>query len=643
MKQLNELEISALECNGCRAEDWSNVLVDDDFTAEKFHNVEFIGRAILGKFTKTVEFQGITLPTGIQNSTLANCAVGDNCLIRNCSLIANYVIGNDVVIVDCGTITATSESTFGIGTEVGVVNEIDCRTVKLSANLTSNVAHIAAFHRLQTDVIDTLSQIIDTERDMQRGKAIIDNSAIIVGCRKIDGVRIGEAAKIDGALSLVDGTILSDYRQPSKIGAGVVAEHFIAAEGAQIIDCAIVKHCYIGQCVEIGNHFSAEHSLMFACSQLLCGEAVAAFCGPFTVSHHKTTLLIASAHSFFNGGSATNASNHHYKLGPLHQAIFDRGAKTGSGSYLLEPAHIGAFSTIIGKHTNHPDTSLFPFSYIIERNGESYLLIGQNLKTVGLFRDAEKWQKRDNRADIAELRRDKFITEPFSPFTIGKVLKAIDLLHKISENGTGETVMYEGVRMQRAMLPRAERAYRKLAEAYVTIGLIRKINDERNVSPQMIDTEWIDCGGLIAPRQRIEKLEQEIANGKYLTIKEIANAFDFIAAEYERDRNAWCAEQAEKIFGLSESDISAIVNAAKRAIDTLTEIGHAMAADAQKEFDRRISVGYGIDGNTPDAAAEEFRLLRGTVESDPTIAACRTFCADEISVAKDFITKFGSH
>lgn len=641
MKQLNELEINALQRNGCRSTDWTSVVVDDDFSTANYHNVEFIGRVILGKCSKSIEFKGVAFNSGIYDATIANCSVGDNCLIRNCSLIANYAIGNDVVIVDCGTISATEKSTFGIGDEVGVVNEIGCRTVRLSADLTSNIAHIAAFHRTKSEVIDALQQIVETEKNTFIGQAVIGNGSTIVGCREIDGVRIGESTEIRGSLRLADGTILSDYRQPAKIGAGVIAEHFVAAEGSQIDDCATVKHCYIGQCAIVGNHFSAEHSLIFANSQLLCGEAVAAYCGPFTVSHHKTTLLIASAHSFFNGGSATNASNHHYKLGPLHQAIFDRGAKTGSGSYLLEPAHIGAFSTIIGKHTNHPDTSLFPFSYIIERNGESYLLIGQNLKTVGLFRDAEKWLSRDNRRD--DVKRDLLITDPFNPFTIGKVLKSIELMHKMSENGTGETIMYEGVRIQRAMLPRAERAYRKLAEAYLTIGLIRKINNEQSASPQMIDTEWIDCGGLIAPRRRIEKLEQEIADGKYLTIKEIAQAFGKIAIEYESDRNAWCAEQAERIFGISESNIGAIVDAAHRAIDSLTEIGHAMSVDAQKEFDHRLSVGYGLDSDLPEGALEEFRLLRGTPETNATIAACLAFCADEIGIAKDFIAKFGSH
>ena len=90
------------------------------------------------------------------------------------------------------------------------------------------------------------------------------------------------------------------------------------------------------------------------------------FAGPFTVSHHKSTLMIGAMFSFMNAGSATNFSNHMYKLGPVHQGVFARGTKCGSGSYMMLPVRIGPFTTVLGHHTAHVDTSLMPFSYIVE-------------------------------------------------------------------------------------------------------------------------------------------------------------------------------------------------------------------------------------------------------------------------------------
>ena len=58
------------------------------------------------------------------------------------------------------------------------------------------------------------------------------------------------------------------------------------------------------------------------------------FAGPYKVTHHKSTLLIAGMFSFMNAGSGSNQSNHMYKLGPIHQGTLERGAKTTSDSYI---------------------------------------------------------------------------------------------------------------------------------------------------------------------------------------------------------------------------------------------------------------------------------------------------------------------
>ena len=105
---------------------------------------------------------------------------------------------------------------------------------------------------------------------------------------------------------------------------------------------------------------------------------------------HKSSLLIAGMFSFLNAGSGSNQSNHMYKLGPIHQGVVERGSKTTSDSYILWPAKVGAFSLIMGRHVNHPDTSGMPFSYLIEHGNRSYLVPGANLKSVGTIRDAQK-------------------------------------------------------------------------------------------------------------------------------------------------------------------------------------------------------------------------------------------------------------
>ncbi len=88
--------------------------------------------------------------------------------------------------------------------------------------------------------------------------------------------------------------------------------------------------------------------------------------------------------SFYNAGSATNFTNHAYKMGPMHWGILERGSKTASGAYLLMPATLGSFSVCFGKLMHHPNTRNLPFAYLIADGDKMFLIPGRNITTVGL-------------------------------------------------------------------------------------------------------------------------------------------------------------------------------------------------------------------------------------------------------------------
>jgi hypothetical protein len=121
----------------------------------------------------------------------------------------------------------------------------------------------------------------------------------------------------------------------------VQAEDFIIGEGSTVDGGAIVSKSFVGQGCQIGKQFSSEGSAFFANCEGFHGEACSVFAGPYTVTHHKSTLLIAGMFSFYNAGSGTNQSNHLYKLGPLHEGKLERGCKTGSFSYMMWPCRVG--------------------------------------------------------------------------------------------------------------------------------------------------------------------------------------------------------------------------------------------------------------------------------------------------------------
>ena len=227
---------------------------------------------------------------------------------------------------------------------------------------------------------------------------------------------------------------------------------FIISSGSNVEDGTMLTRCFISQACHLGHNYSASDSLFFSNCQEENGEACAIFAGPFTVTHHKSTLLIAGMFSFMNAGSGSNQSNHMYKLGPIHQGAMERGAKTTSDSYILWPARVGAFSLVMGRHVNHADTSNLPFSYLIEQQNTTYLVPGVNLRSVGTIRDAQKWPKRDKRKDPNRL--DQINYNLLSPYTIQKMMKGRSILKELRKvsGETSETYSYQSAKIKNSSL-----------------------------------------------------------------------------------------------------------------------------------------------------------------------------------------------
>ena len=196
-------------------------------------------------------------------------------------------------------------------------------------------------------------------------RGTIGNGVKIVNTKEITNTVVDNDCEICGASRLSDCTILSSANAPVYIGTGVIAENSIISDGSSIINSVKIQDCFVGEACQLANGFTASQSVFFANSYMSNGEACAAFCGPFSASHHKSSLLIGSMFSFYNAGSATNFSNHAYKMGPMHWGVLERGTKTASGAYLLMPATIGSFSVCFGKLMHHPNTQALPFSYLI--------------------------------------------------------------------------------------------------------------------------------------------------------------------------------------------------------------------------------------------------------------------------------------
>ncbi len=523
---LSDEEIGILEENGCTAEDWTSLNVDYDFNPAFIRNVRFYGTVNLGVFEKNIEVtNGFMKHSGISNATLRNVTIGDNCLIENVGCyINNYVIGDECCICNVATMETTAEATFGEGNTISVLNEAGNGNVVLFRGLTANIAALMVAHPDDKDLsaaLKTMARNDISQRLADRGT--IGNRVRITNTTEITNTNIDDNCEVNGACRLSDCTLAAAPDDSVYIGSGVICENSIIADGSSVLNSAKVFNCYVGEACQITNGFTAESSLFFANTYMANGEACAAFCGPFSASHHKSSLLIGCMTSFYNAGSCTNFSNHAYKMGPVHYGTLERGSKTASGSHTLLPATIGAFSMCMGKISGHPDTRRLPFSYIIGTGRDTILVPGKNIATVGLYRDISKWPRRDVRMESAKNTLINY--DWLSPFTINEIMEGREELARLLRiQGEAAAVYeYEGCKMSGKSLRRGLRLYDMAVELFIGEVLMSHDLDDRCAASGA--GGWSDLSGLLLPSSEVERVIEKIKLGIISTVNDLTEVF----------------------------------------------------------------------------------------------------------------------
>ncbi|MDR2913781.1 MAG: DUF4954 family protein [Tannerella sp.] len=633
-RHISDPEIKVLQKNGCLCEDWSKIKVKESFTAEHIKNTTFSGNVYLGLFNRKITFAGgITRSSGIYNATIHNCVIKDNVYINQIkNYIANYTIEKNAIIESVDMLVVDSRSCFGNGTRVAVLNEMGGREIPIYDKLSAHTAYLIAFYRHKPELIDRLNRMIDEyTQTVCSEMGTIGEGAHIFSSHNIKNVNIGPHAKIEGIYRLKNGSINSSEKDPSYIGTGVIAENFITASGCKICESSIVDNCFIGQGTVLGKQYTAENSVFFANCQGFNGEACSIFAGPYTVSHHKSTLLIAAYYSFLNAGSGSNQSNHMYKLGPIHQGIIERGSKTASDSYILWPAKIGAFSLVMGRHYRNTDTSDLPFSYLIENSNESFLAPGVNLRSIGTIRDAQKWPKRDRRKDDSLL--DCIVFNLLSPYSVQKIMKGVDILENLKKisGPASDHYMYNSVKMTNRALEKGISLYKLGIIKFFGSGLVKKLeiaeysNEEemREILVSQGDEgtgEWVDMAGLLVPKVQVSKLIKAIENNTITSLSEINETFHKWKENYLTWSWNWIVLQLKIKSGIDLKTVSAgqLIEFIEEWKNAVTKLDKMIYEDAKKEFTLKSQTGFGIDGKDRTRISD-FENVRGEFTNHPAV------------------------
>ena len=592
-RPLTSEEIEVLKSNDCWAEDWTSVNVSENFKPNFMHRVMLYGEVNIGGFDKNVEVsQGFVKHSGINNATLRNVTIGDDCLIENVgNFINNYTIGDDCYISNISTMETTEGATYGEGNLVSVLNEVGEGNVILFSDLNSQLAAFMVKHFSDKELKEKIRLLIKNDIDTkmpERGQ--IGNNVKIINTKEITNCVINDFCEVNGASRLSDCTLLGSIHGNVYIGTGVIAENSIIAEGSSVINSVKIQDCFIGETCQLSNGFTASASVFFANSYMSNGEACAAFCGPFTASHHKSSLLIGGMFSFYNAGSATNFSNHAYKMGPMHWGILERGSKTASGAYLLMPATLGTYSVCFGKLMHHPDTRNLPFAYLIADGDKMFLIPGRNITTVGLYRDIKKWPKRDLRAP--ENRKSIVNFDWLSPFSVGEVLKGKKILENLREV-TGDNVsqyLYHEYIIPATSLHKGIKYYDIALRIYMGAVLKRVLKRDPSITPPSTQIglgDWDDLSGLLLPVSEEERIINDLKDGNIETIQELIDRFENIDANYREYQWSWTYKMICDYYGISEITLED----ANRIHEDYIKARRSWIAEIKKDAEKEFAMG----------------------------------------------------
>lgn len=605
---LTSEQIDQLIGNGCECADFSKITVVPGFNPALIKRVRFAGNVQIGAKTSLSDIHW-----------LKDYRIDDNCEIRN-----------------VGFLGTEGQSTFGNGIQVDCINEAGGREVPIYDKLSAQIAYIIASYRDMAMLTENLKKMIfDYAESKKSSQGRIAHDVKIINTGKIKNVNIGPFALIENAGLLDNGTINSNEADSVHIGVNVIARDFIASSGSHITDAAIINKAFIGQAVAVSKQASVENSLLFANSEAFHGELLSVFAGPFTVSHHKATLLIAGMFSFFNAGSASNQSNHLYKLGPVHQAVYERGCKFASSSHVICPARIGPFTVVLGKHGTHPDTADMPFSYLVPNSQHSMIIPAVNLQSVGTLRDIKKWPNRDKRKDPDKL--DNIIFDAMTPLTVGKMIKAVQtlrhLLNHVSD--TSGTLKYNNCEIRTDWAHKGIGIYELAIDDYLGSHLAVRLanNLSLEASSNTGKGKWLDMAGLVAPKREIDIMLEETAGGAIGSLDQLAGRFQVFYDNFEEYEWDWISEVLAHRYGADYDPAQVII----RWKNVTEKIAHMILDDAAKEFNHTSSISYGLDGSKI-ALEADFEAVRGTLDTNSFVKQFKAELAEKQKLADSILT-----
>ncbi len=553
VRSLTAAEIKKIRAGGNNCADWSRILVTEDFIAGCIAGSTFVGDCVVGALNgeRIRVDEDVSLPSGIYNSTIVDCEIGNGCLVSNVSVVSNYVLTGECVVFDTGILSASTECLFGNNREIAIGIETGGREVLSYAEITIPVAAAVATRRDDREFLEAYAKFVKSYIDFCSAPfGIVCRGGVIRHTPQVKDAYMGEGAVIDNANVVQNATLLSTHEERTTISHGAYVRNSCIQYGCDVTSMAIVDDSVLTEHSHVERHGKVTQSIIGPNTGVAEGEVTASLIGPFVGFHHQAMLIAALwPEGKGNVGYGANVGSNHTSKAPDQEIWCGEGFFFGLGVNVKFPADFtGApYGLIATAVDTLPQKVEFPFALINKPfkaiNGVSPAyneifpawVLSDNLYTV--LRNEGKYKKRN------KARRTEFLFDVFRRDIVEKMIEARDRLKNIenvmehyTENdipGLGKNFMMEESRIK------GIDTYNLFIEYFVLQGLADRVTEllgEGNID--RVESIYLDKTGDSDWEYKMSILNSEGYAGRSVSenLERLGHIQEIIARETQRSK-----------------------------------------------------------------------------------------------------------
>src|SRR5690606_17447057 len=210
-------------------------------------NNSFYGLVRIGELSEEyLEYRDLCLPVGIYNSFIVSSDIGDFNAIHNVNYMANFSLGNEVLLFNIHEMETSRNAKFGYGIlkegdsdssliEIELRNENGKRAVLPFEGMLAADAYLWSQYGHEDAINKHLRAMTFAATDLNLGiPSKIGDRCIIKNSEIIKDVHIGEHTYIKGVNKLKNITIKSSEEAMTQIGEGCELVNGIIGNGCRI-------------------------------------------------------------------------------------------------------------------------------------------------------------------------------------------------------------------------------------------------------------------------------------------------------------------------------------------------------------------------------------------------------------------------